>query len=83
MMADDTMLIFKDLYSLHKAINIFEQFRHCSRLKLHLNKTETIPKEKILDRKNYFAKKRIKKVSCSKYHFSSFTVRHDWLHKVA
>ena len=43
MMADDTTLILKDLTSLNNAINIFEQFKHCSGLKLNLNKTEIIP----------------------------------------
>ena len=43
MMADDTTLILKDLNSLEIAINIFEQFRQCSGLKLNLNKTEIIP----------------------------------------
>ena len=43
MMADDTMLILKDLTSLNNAIYIFEQFKHCSGLKLNLNKTEIIP----------------------------------------
>ena len=43
MMADDTTLILKDLNSLETAINIFEQFRQCSGLKLNLNKTEIIP----------------------------------------
>ena len=43
MMADDTTLILKNIDSLDKAINIFEQFRKCSGLKLNLNKTEIIP----------------------------------------
>ena len=43
MMADDTTLTIKDLNSLDKAINIFEQFRSISGLKLNLNKTEIIP----------------------------------------
>ena len=43
MMADDTTVIIKNINSLDKAINIFEQFRKCSCLKLNLNKTEIIP----------------------------------------
>ena len=43
MMADDTTLILKDLILLDTAITIFEQFKHCSGLKLNLNKTEIIP----------------------------------------
>ena len=46
MMADNTTLIIKNISSLDKAINIFEQFRKCSGLKLNLNKTEIIPKIK-------------------------------------
>ena len=46
MMADNTTLILKDIYSLEKAIKIFEQFKYCSVLKLNLNKTEIIPKGK-------------------------------------
>ena len=55
-MADDTTLILKDLISLDNAINIFEQFKHCSGLKLNLNKTEIIPLGKLKECKNHLAK---------------------------
>ena len=51
MMADDTTLILKDLDSLDKAIQIFEQFRCSSGLKLNLNKTEIIPIGKLRKQK--------------------------------
>ena len=51
MMADDTTLIIKNLDSLENAINIFNQFRDSSGLKLNLNKTEIIPIGKIRNSK--------------------------------
>ena len=50
-MADDTTLIIKNLDSMENAINIFNQFRDSSGLKLNLNKTEIIPIGKIRNSK--------------------------------